>query len=514
VLSAFAAPRASPSRALAGTDHCTCSGPCPDYGKWTCRYANGTIDEKYKYGDKADCKAACHSSGLSLASAEDRAESLRRTLQPILEEQAARWNLSISYAFYDGATTVELAAGIQDHARQVRAKTSDLYPLGSATKPWTAAAIMQLAERGVLALDDPIGQHVDKILRREANASLREWFGRDLDHVTIRHLLAMRSGLPDYPDKALEFYTVHHPNGDIDPYQMIKTVRGRGLLFQPDQGGAYSSVGYELLGLVLAQHANPDQPSWLSYDQSSVLPLSLRAKSTALFPLRGPCSKYADKGMVHQYAPKIEKGSFQSYAVTGFRDFFSDSCLNGWTCGNIAARPLDIASFFFHLLHKGPENTAPIVSKESLAAMLDFKPFTGEFAKGLEYGLGLMALGGRENPYSMIGHAGEDWGSSAPTAIYDEEHHYGIAAAVNSPFGMTCQDGDFRPNFGATYCIGCQLQVGTKRAIGVDVDVKSACAQICGERVNSEPVEFAARRLFRAPLQNRPPFDKKIPCDF
>ena len=121
VLSAFAAPRASPSRALAGTDHCTCSGPCPDYGKWTCRYANDTIDEKYKYGDKADCKAACHSSGLSFASAEDRAESLRRTLQPILEEQAARWNLSISYAFYDGATTVELAAGIQDHARQVPA---------------------------------------------------------------------------------------------------------------------------------------------------------------------------------------------------------------------------------------------------------------------------------------------------------------------------------------------------------------------------------------------------------
>lgn len=45
-------------------DHCECSGPCPKYGKWTCHYANGTIDPKYKYGDKEDCVANCHSGSI------------------------------------------------------------------------------------------------------------------------------------------------------------------------------------------------------------------------------------------------------------------------------------------------------------------------------------------------------------------------------------------------------------------------------------------------------------------
>lgn len=47
---------------IVASDHCECTGPCPDYGKWVCHYANGTVDQKYKYGDRADCVASCHSS--------------------------------------------------------------------------------------------------------------------------------------------------------------------------------------------------------------------------------------------------------------------------------------------------------------------------------------------------------------------------------------------------------------------------------------------------------------------
>jgi hypothetical protein len=258
------------------------------------------------------------------------------------------------------------------------------------------------------------------------------------------------------------------------------------------------------VGLVLAQHANPDAPSWLTYDQSSVLPAALREKSTAFFALRGPCKQYAGRGMVHQYAPVFSWNIFPpGPTVRGFRDFWDDSCLNGWTCGNMAARPLDLASFFWHLLHRGPENTAPILSPASLAAMLDFKPLTVGFAPGLEYGLGLMA-----DPGGMVGHAGEDWGSAAPVAGYDQKNNFAMAVVVNSPFGMTCRDGDFVPNFWMGDCIGCRLKVATYVAIGVASHdlIDKICERPCNRSSN---VEVEARRLFN--LETGIP---KVRCKF
>merc|ERR1719281_1582175 len=138
--------------------------------------------------------------------------------------------------------------------------------------------------------------------------------------------------------------------------------------------------------------------------------------------------------MVHQYAPIFSWKLFPPGFTVQMKDIWEDSCLNGWTCGNMAARPLDLASFFWHLLHRGPENTAPILGPASLAAMQDFKPLTVGFAPGLQYGLGLMATG-FPNVTNFIGHAGEDWGSSAPVAGYDTVHPFGIAVATNSAFG-------------------------------------------------------------------------------
>ena len=72
------------------------------------------------------------------------------------------------------------------------------FRLGSITKQFTAAAILLLAERGKLTLDDPIKKHVP-----DAPAA---W-----DAITIFHLLTHTSGIPNFtnlPDyKALKSKT-------------------------------------------------------------------------------------------------------------------------------------------------------------------------------------------------------------------------------------------------------------------------------------------------------------------
>ena len=96
-------------------------------------------------------------------------------------------------------------------------------------------------------------------------------------------------------------------------------------------------------GLALCGAANCT--SWESYDQRTVIPKDLRASMNGIvFPGKGKCSK--DPSIIHQY----HLGSRSSKADPHYRVQFSDiidySCLNGWTCGNIAATVGDISDWY------------------------------------------------------------------------------------------------------------------------------------------------------------------------
>lgn len=76
------------------------------------------------------------------------------------------------------------AVGKADGVRDVR--VDDQFAIGSVTKSVIAAQVMQLAEAGKLALDDPAVNHLPPDLDFNLNGA------------TVRHLLGMRSGIPDY----------------------------------------------------------------------------------------------------------------------------------------------------------------------------------------------------------------------------------------------------------------------------------------------------------------------------
>ena len=88
-------------------------------------------------------------------------------------------------AVVDGAETV-LAAGLGrrrvDPSAQATARTR--FPVGSATKPVTALAVLALVERGDLALDAPVGEHFPPLADPPG------------DSVTVRELLSHTGGFP------------------------------------------------------------------------------------------------------------------------------------------------------------------------------------------------------------------------------------------------------------------------------------------------------------------------------
>lgn len=109
------------------------------------------------------------------------------------------------------------------------------FRIGSITKQFTAAAILLLAERGKLTLDDPI--------RNYYPAAPAAW-----DAITLRHLLGHTSGIANYTDTPeADRMMVWHATAE----ELIKPVQDQPLEFQPGTQMRYCNTGYVLLGMVI-----------------------------------------------------------------------------------------------------------------------------------------------------------------------------------------------------------------------------------------------------------------------
>ena len=85
-----------------------------------------------------------------------------------------------------GDELVEVAYGVLSTATDVPVTVDSLFQIGSVTKVWTAAVVMQLVDKGALELDQPI---------RELLPELRLGDAEVAKHVTMRHLLGHTSGI-------------------------------------------------------------------------------------------------------------------------------------------------------------------------------------------------------------------------------------------------------------------------------------------------------------------------------
>jgi CubicO group peptidase (beta-lactamase class C family) len=86
-------------------------------------------------------------------------------------------------ATVDGDLVVDLHGGWADAARTRRWRRDTLVCVWSVTKPWAALAVLRLAERGALSLDDPVAVHWP------------DYAAAGKEGTTVRHLLAHQAGL-------------------------------------------------------------------------------------------------------------------------------------------------------------------------------------------------------------------------------------------------------------------------------------------------------------------------------
>jgi D-alanyl-D-alanine carboxypeptidase len=128
--------------------------------------------------------------------------------------------------------------GVADQ-RDGRSMAADLsMRIGSETKTFTVTALLQLADRGRVGLDDPIAKYVDGV----PNGS----------RITLRQLAGMRSGLFNYTrDETFNKALTSDPRRSFTPRELLGYAFGHPALFPPGEKFDYSNTNLVLLGLVV-----------------------------------------------------------------------------------------------------------------------------------------------------------------------------------------------------------------------------------------------------------------------
>ncbi|MHB1328083.1 MAG: serine hydrolase domain-containing protein [Gemmatimonadales bacterium] len=126
--------------------------------------------------------------------------------------------------------------GMANLETQQPASAKSVYRIGSVTKQFTAAAVMQLVEQGKVKLDDPIGKYLP---------SLPDTW----EPATVRQLLNHTSGIPSYTSLGPAWRS--RWGEDMSTDTIVALSAGKPLDFPIGTKYAYNNSGYVILGMLI-----------------------------------------------------------------------------------------------------------------------------------------------------------------------------------------------------------------------------------------------------------------------
>ncbi|MGH9444084.1 MAG: serine hydrolase domain-containing protein [Thermoanaerobaculia bacterium] len=135
-----------------------------------------------------------------------------------------------------GRLLASRAYGIADLENDVPVTNETEFSIASITKQLTAAAVLQLSERGLVRLDDDISRFVPDFPVRNAG-------------VTLRRLLNHTAGIRNLQDLGDRYWK--QSAAPAKPRDIIRLFESEPLDFKPGTDYHYSNSGYILLGAVI-----------------------------------------------------------------------------------------------------------------------------------------------------------------------------------------------------------------------------------------------------------------------
>ncbi|MET9961727.1 serine hydrolase domain-containing protein [Streptomyces sp. NPDC006326] len=310
----------------------------------------------------------------------------------------------------DGDQVWRGAAGVADVVTG-RPVTADMrHRVGSITKTFTAAAVLQQVESGQIGLDTPIGRYLPELVPGERG-----------DSITVRMLINHTSGLAEYLPYAypsLKAYPALADTGPqslddhrltrFDPIELIEMgVTAPAVGTPGGTPGVYSNTNYLLLVQLLEQVTGTTAEHYIT--RNVIERAGLRDTELPSGPyVNGPHSQLYEAwfGMIDP--PR-------DYSVYDM----------SWVgpSASLTSTVADLNRFFGMLL------AGEIVSTSSLAQMQRTVPVVSQEGKIIDYGLGLHTMDSPGDE-TFWGHGGTVWGGGA-LAMTRADGQRQMSVAVN-----------------------------------------------------------------------------------
>jgi len=236
---------------------------------------------------------------------------------------------------------------------------ADRFHIGSATKTFTAALIMQLDQEGRLSLDEPISK----------------WFKyENAANITVKMLLSHTSGIPN-------FLEVEGRTPDETPETLVALSELLPSEFDPGSSWKYSNTNYIMLGLIAQQVAGK---TWRDQIETRFIePLELTDTYIWTGEPIGPTVDGSRMACSGTGEPECElpESDLPLLAVTDGFDWKA-----AWSAGAIVSTPSDLVRWIRSLVsgdvldaeHRELLTTPTPQSVESLSSTEPANPTLGE----------------------------------------------------------------------------------------------------------------------------------------
>jgi CubicO group peptidase (beta-lactamase class C family) len=265
-----------------------------------------------------------------------------------------------------------------------------LFRLGSTTKMFTAAALVQLAEQGKLKLDEPIGKYAKGLSPKIAT-------------LTAHQLLSHTAGLKDNA-------TMFGRHDDDALSETVRALQDDFLFAAPGQIYSYSNPGYWLSGYFIEAVSGKSYADQMN--ESLFKPLGMqRTTLRPTFAMTWPLAQ-GHEGV----PPKVIRPA-------------ADNAGN-WPAGSMFSSVLDLSRWVIAFLHGGQLDGKQMLSPSLLATMSS--PHANIPGSQNKYGYGLQL--GTYRGVKLIEHGGSRSGYGSVIRMAPEQR-IGILILVNKSGG-------------------------------------------------------------------------------
>jgi CubicO group peptidase (beta-lactamase class C family) len=257
------------------------------------------------------------------------------------------------------------AFGVANVETNAPLQTEMLFRLGSTTKMFTAAALLTLAEKDKIKLNQPIGEKVKGL-----NAKIAS--------VTPHHLLSNSAGFRDFAATSVS-------NDDASLGNMLRSWKDDVFFAEQGELYSYSSAGFWLSGFVVEELQG--KPYADAMNELIFKPVGM--DRTTLRPLLAITYPFATGHALDAGKPAIIRPMFNNTAM--------------WPAGSIFSNAKDLSRWVIALLNEGRVDGQQVLSA-SLVKQLGqhHVPVPGEPDAFYGYGLTVFKYKGLE----FVGHGG------------------------------------------------------------------------------------------------------------